>query len=103
MNNNISEIVEKMYSLPSELTSNKEYLVLPKEYIDKLLNSRRKQIIHLLWEQNPITEKKLSELFGYDVRNDIAILNHVGLVNVQKIDDDNKHNIITLNRKLNVI
>jgi len=101
--NDISEILEKMYSLPSELTSNKEYLVLPKEYIDKLLTPRRKQIIHLLWEQNPITEKKLSELFECDVHHDLIILNHVGLVNIQKIDSDDKHNIITLNRKLNVI
>ena len=101
--NEISEIIEKMYSLPTELTSNKEYLVLPKEYIDKLLTPRRKQIIHLLWTENPRTEKKLSELFECDVHNDLVILNHVGLINVQKIDKENKHNIITLNRKLNVI
>ena len=101
--NKISEIVEKMYSLPEELTSNREYLVLSKESIDKLLSPRRKQIIHLLWEQNPITEKKLSELFECDIHKDLIILNHVDLVNIQKIDKNPQHNIVTLNRNLNVI
>lgn len=99
----ISDFVEKIYSLPEELISNREYLVLPKEYIDKLLTPRRKQIIHLLWEQNPITEKKLSELFECDVHRDLIILNHVGLINIQEIDKNPQHSIITLNRKLNVI
>jgi len=99
----ISELIEKIYTLPKELVSDREYLVLPKEHIDKLLTPRRKQIIHLLWEQNPITEKKLSDLFECDVHNDLVVLNHVGLVNIQEIDKDSNHNIITLNRRLNVI
>lgn len=101
--NKISELVEKMYDLPKELISDKEYLVLPKEHIDNLLTPRRKQIIHLLWEQNPITEKKLSSLFECNVHNDLVVLNHVGLIHVQKIDEESKHDIISLNRKLNVI
>ena len=101
--NNITDTIEKLYALPDELTSNKEYLILPREYIDKLLTPRRKQIIHLLWEQNPITERKLSDLFECNVHNDLAVLNHVGLIKVQKIDKESMHNIITLNRNLNVI
>lgn len=101
--NEISEIIEKISSLPKELISDKGYLILPKEQVDKLLTPMRKQIIHLLWEQNPITEKKLSELFNYDVHNDLIILNHVGIINIQKVDEDEKHNIITLNRKIIVI
>lgn len=101
--NELSEFIEKVYSLPDEIVTDKEFLYLKKEDIDKVMTTLRKRIIHLLFEQNPVNEKKLSELFQQDVHKDLAVLNHLGLIKIEKIDGDTKHNIITLNRKIKLI
>lgn len=101
--NKISKIVEKMSELPKELSPDDNYIVIDAEQLNKILEGNRKRIIEILWEQNPITEEKLSDLLRYDAHKDLTLLNHVGLINIKKIDKESKHDIITLNRKAKVI
>lgn len=100
---NMSDFVEKISKLPEEINQDKEFLVMPLNQIDKILTPSRLKIIELLFQQNPITEEKLSSLFRYDTHSDLVVLKHVKLIHSEKIDEESKHNIITLNRKIKVI
>lgn len=103
METNTSNLVKDICESDVYIGKNEEYLVVDKEIYSNLLTSLRKNIIDLLREQNPITEKKLSDLFSTDVHNDLIILNYLGIINIQKISQDPKDSIITLNRNIRVI
>ena len=45
----------------------------------------------------------ISTIDNYNVHKDLVLLNHVGLIKIRIIDEESKHNIITLNRKAKVI
>lgn len=101
----IPNFIKKIFDLPKEITPTGKFLVLPekKEEIEKLFTQSRLKIIHFLKEENPIKETKLSELMGFDVHKDVIILNHIKILNVQKVDENNKNNIITLNREIKIV
>jgi predicted transcriptional regulator len=99
----VSEFIEKTFSLPESLSRDKEYLFIPKEQLEVVLTPLRRQIIDLLFRQNPITEEKLDNLFRRNTHKDLQILKHLELIERESIDEDSKHDIITLNREIKVI
>ncbi len=103
--NKLSNFVERILKLPEEITPTGKFLVLPekREDIEKLFTENRLKIIHLLKSQNPIKEGKLSGLMNFDTHKDIAVLRHIKIINIQKIDEDNKNNIVTLNKEIQLI
>jgi hypothetical protein len=102
MDNEINTFIEKIFQLPHSITDD-EYLVIPMAQLEKVLTPSRIKIIDMLFSQNPLTEEKLSSLFRYDTHKDLIFLRHLRLVNIQKIDNEQKHDIITLNRKIRVV
>lgn len=103
MANKINNLVRDICESDVYVTNNEEYIVIPKEISNNVITELRKKIIDLLREQNPISESKLSDLFNTDVHKDLAILNHFGIIKIQKIDSDTGHDIITLNRNVRII
>lgn len=101
--NKINNLVKDICESEIYVSNNEEYVIIPKEISKSILSDRRKKIIDLLREQNPINESKLDFLFNADVHSDLIILNHFGIINIQKIDSNSKHNIITLNRNVRII
>lgn len=100
--NEVSSIIKKLSNIPEEV-SEKEYLIIPSELVESILNENRTKIIKLLYNQNPLTEEKLTNLFRYNTHEDLIVLEHLGLVIRETVDNEKKHDIITLNRKIKVI
>lgn len=100
---NINNFVADICESDIYIDNNEEYVIISKDMSKGILNKTRRDIIDLLREQNPITENKLSILFDKDVHEDIVILNHLGIIKVQEVNSDPKHNIITLNRRVRII
>lgn len=96
-------LIDRISKIPVEIDEEEEYLIIPEDKINEILTKRRIQIIELLREQNPFTEQKLCDLFGEDIHKDLVILRHLKLINIKKIDENQKHNIITLNRNMRII
>lgn len=103
MKNSISNLIEDICESDVYIGNNEEYVILTKELSNQVLNPLRKGIIELLREQNPITERKLSFLFEQEIHEDLIVLNHLGIINIQKVGSDNKNDIITLNKNVRII
>jgi len=91
---NAPELVEKLSRLPGEVTDS-EYLVITPKQTEKIFTLKRKKIIELLFNQNPLTEEKISHLLDFDAHKDLVFLRHLKLIDI-------KDNVVTLNRKIKV-
>lgn len=103
MKNKIINLIEDICESNIYIDNNEEYIIIPKEISEEILTDLRRKIIDLLREQNPIIEQELSDLFRKDVHEDLIVLNHLEIIKIQKVDSDQKHNIITLNKKVRIL
>ncbi|MBT4165550.1 hypothetical protein HOE04_00745 [archaeon] len=100
--NNTVEIIEKIFKIPERMNQDREILVIPPEQMDNVLTDRRRKILQLLIDQNPINKEKLDKLFHCNTQDDLNVLKYFKLINLQKINENEQHDVITLNKNIDI-